>query len=302
MTGSTPDPSGLLAALTERVVVLDGGLATQLEARGHDLSDDLWSARLLIDDPGEIEAAHADFFVAGAEVATTASYQVSYEGLAARGIDRAGADRLLGRSVQLARAATGAYDGARWVAASVGPYGAALADGQEYTGDYGLTVAELRAWHRPRLASLIAAAPDILALETIPCLTEVEALLAEVEGTGVPCWLSLTAVGDRTRRNEPLRDAFAMARDVKEVVAVGVNCCTTETAEVALRLATEMDRPGVVYPNSGEGWDGAARGWVGASTFSPEVVTSWVGSGACLVGGCCRVGPDDIAGIAALVR
>ena len=155
----------------------DGGLATALEARGHDLSDALWSARLLIDDPGEITAVHLAFFRAGADIATTAGYQASFDGLAARGIDRAGAERLLRRSVELARdAAEALVDGrTRWVAASVGPYGAALADGSEYRGRYGLSVAALRTWHRPRLEVLAEAGPDVLALETVPDVDEAEA-------------------------------------------------------------------------------------------------------------------------------
>ena len=281
------------------MVVLDGGLATQLEERGHDLSDDLWSARLLVDDPGEIRAAHGDYAAAGAEMATTASYQVSYAGLAARGVDAAGTDVLLRRSVALAREAG---DGELWVAASIGPYGAALADGQEYTGDYDLDVLGLRTWHRRRLQVLVDAQPDVLAIETVPCLAEVEALLAEVSGLGIPCWLSLTADGDRTRRGEPLAEAFAMAADVPEVLAVGVNCCTADSADVDVPLAHASGRPAVVYPNSGEGWDGPGRRWVGEPTFTADRVTGWLTAGARLVGGCCRVGPREIAEISAIVR
>lgn len=289
----------LAEAIARGVVVLDGGLATQLEARGHDLSDDLWSARLLLDDPAEIRATHGAYAAAGAQVATTASYQVSYRGLAARGVDPSGTDDLLRRSVTLAREA-GAGD--LYVAASIGPYGAALADGQEYTGDYDLDVAGLREWHRRRLHVLIEAAPDVLAIETIPCLSEVEALLAEVAGLGVPCWLSLTADGDRTRRGEAIAEAFAMAAEVPEVLAVGVNCCTADSADVGIPLTEASGGPAVVYPNSGEVWDGAGRHWVGAPTFTPARVSAWVSAGARLVGGCCRVGPREIAQVAALVR
>ncbi len=287
----------LVDALANQPVVLDGGLATRLEARGHDLSDALWSARLLLDDPDQIIAAHEDFYAAGAEVAITASYQVSFAGLAARGVGAQDAERVLRRSVELARHAAAGAPG-RWVAASVGPYGAALADGQEYTGDYDLDVAGLRRWHRPRIAALAAAEPDVLAIETIPCLAEVEALLAEVDGIGVPCWLSLTVDGDRTRRAEPVAEAFRMAAGVAEVVAVGVNCCTAGSADACVPLAAASGKPVVVYPNSGEGWDGAARTWTGTPTFHPDRVTRWLDDGARLVGGCCRVGPDDIAEIA----
>lgn len=280
-------------------LLLDGGLATQLEARGHDLSSALWSARLLAEDPQEIQAAHADFFAAGAQVAITASYQVSFEAMAAIQLDAAATQRLLALSVELARRSAGE---GRWVAASVGPYGASLAGGQEYVGDYGLSIDELRIWHRPRLATLIEAEPDVLALETIPCLAEVEALLAEVSGSGMPAWLSLTSYGSQTRRHEPLAEAFAMAAEVAEIIAVGVNCCSTTGLESVIALAAESGtKPVVVYPNSGEGWDGEARNWSGEPVFQPAQVSEWVNAGAGLVGGCCRVTPRHIAEMAAIL-
>ena len=282
-----------------RPVVLDGGLATLLEQRGHDLSSDLWSARLLRDDPGAIEAAHREFFAAGAEVATTASYQVSFEGFGAEGVDRDEVERLLRRSVELAAAARDAVAPDGWVAASVGPYGAVLADGSEYRGDYDLDVAGLRAFHRPRLevlASTVGEHADVLAIETVPCLAEVEAVLAELDGTGVPAWLSLSSADGRTRAGEPLEEAFAMAADVAEILAVGVNCTTPADARRAVDLAGAHGAV-VVYPNSGQSWDAEARAWTGRSAFDPADVSAWVASGARLVGGCCRVGPQDITSL-----
>ena len=240
----------LRTAIAARPVVLDGGLATLLEQHGHDLSSDLWSARLLRDDPGAIEAAHREFFAAGAEVATTASYQVSFEGFGAEGVDRDEVERLLRRSVELAAAARDAVAPEGWVAASVGPYGAVLADGSEYRGDYDLDVAGLRAFHRPRLdvlASTVGEHADVLAIETVPCLAEVEAVLAELDGSGVPAWLSLSAADGRTRAGEPLEEAFAMAADVAEIVAVGVNCTTPADAGAAVRPRRRA-RPGGRLP------------------------------------------------------
>jgi homocysteine S-methyltransferase len=291
----------LRETIAARPVVLDGGLATLLERHGHDLSSHLWSARLLRDDPSAIEAAHREFFAAGAEVATTASYQVSFEGFGAEGVDRAEVERLLRRSVALAAAARDSVAPDGWVAASVGPYGAVLADGSEYRGDYGIDVAGLRAFHRPRLAvlaSTVGDGADVLAVETVPCLAEVEALLAELDGSGVPAWLSLSAAGGRTRAGEPLEEAFAMAADVAEVIAVGVNCTTPADATAAVPLAAAHGAA-VVYPNSGQGWDAVARAWTGRSAFDAADVAEWIAAGARLVGGCCRVGPEDVAALRA---
>ncbi len=272
-----------------RTVVLDGGLATALEARGHDLGDALWSARLLADDPDAIVAVHRAYFRAGADVATTASYQASFDGFAARGVDRAQADRLLRRSVALARRARdgSADDGRRrWVAASVGPYGASLADGSEYRGRYGRSVAALAAWHRPRLDVLV----DALA------------------GSPVPAWLSFSVAGSRTRAGQPLDEAFAVVAGAPEIVAVGVDCCAPADVGPAVATARAVTgKPVVVYPNSGERWDAVRRRWTGSSRrgsagFDVTQAAGWVAAGATAVGGCCRVGPADIAALARVVR
>ncbi|WP_203230526.1 homocysteine S-methyltransferase family protein, partial [Segeticoccus rhizosphaerae] len=171
-----------------------------------------------------------------------------------------------------------------FVAASVGPYGAALADGSEYTGDYGLDVAALRAFHRPRLEVLAGAGADVLALETIPCLAEVEALLLELERLeGVEAWLSLSCADGRTRRGEDPAVAWAMARDVPQVVAVGVNCTDPQEIDALLPAAAQAGRPVLVYPNSGEGWDPVARTWTGDPSFRPGQVDGWLRAGASAV-------------------
>ncbi|MEU2062697.1 homocysteine S-methyltransferase [Streptomyces sp. NPDC013455] len=304
----TSDTSPSLAdALTAGTVVLDGGMSNQLESAGHDLSDELWSARLLAERPEAVTDAHLAYFLAGASVAITASYQATFEGFAKRGTGREETARLLARSVELARAAArqAAQKGVErplWVAASVGPYGAMLADGSEYRGRYGLSVAELERFHRPRIEVLAAAAPDVLALETVPDADEAAALLRAVRGLGVPVWLSYTVDGPRTRAGQPLEEAFALAAGVDEVIAVGVNCCAPQDVGPAAGIAARVTgRPVVVYPNSGEGWDARARAWRGRTTFGAAQVTAWREAGARLIGGCCRVGPEGIAAIARTV-
>ncbi|MFD5792584.1 homocysteine S-methyltransferase [Streptomyces diastatochromogenes] len=300
---SDTSPS-LAEALAAGTVVLDGGMSNQLESAGHDLSDELWSARLLAERPEAVTEAHLAYFTAGANVAITASYQATFAGFAKRGIGQAEAARLLGLSVELAREAVlqaqdAGVAGPLWVAASVGPYGAMLADGSEYRGRYGLSVDELERFHRPRTEVLAAAGPDVLALETIPDTDEAAALLRAVRGLGVPAWLSYTVDGLRTRAGQPLEEAFALAADVDEVIAVGVNCCAPEDVEYAVETAARVTgKPVVVYPNSGEAWDAEARTWTGRTTFSAEQVKGWRDAGARLIGGCCRVGPEAIAGIA----
>jgi homocysteine S-methyltransferase len=203
---------------------------------------------------------------------------------------------LLRRSVELAKGARAEVgsDGLR-VAASIGPYGAALADGSEYRGRYGLSVAALTRWHRPRLEILADAGADVLALETVPDVDEAEALVDAVRSVGVPAWLSYTIAGTRTRAGQSLAEAFAVAAGVSEIVAVGVNCCAPDDALPAIEIARGVGKPVIVYPNSGERWDG--RAWTGPSRFDAELARQWVAAGARIIGGCCRVGPADIAAL-----
>lgn len=283
-------------------MVLDGGMSNALEDRGHDLSDSLWTARLLRDAPDEIAAVHRSYYEAGARVATTASYQASVAGFEAVGMSRGEAEDAIRRSVTLAREVRDgmADDGtARWVAASVGPYGAVLADGSEYRGRYGLSRQALRDFHQPRLELLAATGPDLFAVETIPDADEAEVLAELLDQVGVPAWFSFSARRLHTRAGQPLADAFAIAASARTVFAVGVNCCAPADVQDAVTLAAEVTgRPAVAYPNSGEAWDAGARSWAGDSAYDLGLVPGWVRAGASFVGGCCRVGPDTIAALA----
>jgi homocysteine S-methyltransferase len=307
------DPFAPILAL-RGIVVLDGGLATQLEAQGNSLADALWSARLLLENPGEIVRAHLAFYRAGAAVATTASYQATFEGFAARGIDHAGAIDLLRRSVALACEARAAWQAERppadllplLVAASIGPYGAFLANGGEYTGRYGRSVAQLRDFHRERLEVLTETEADLLACETIPELEEGIALVELLEATpGARGWLSFScADGARLRSGAAVEEAFALAEQSSRVLAVGVNCTAPEFVdELLARARSATAKPLIVYPNSGEGWDPDGKTWIGAAgpTVDGPAARRWIEAGATIVGGCCRVSPGQIEAVSAMV-
>ena len=279
-------------------LVLDGGLATELERRGADLRDPLWSARILLEDPDLIRAVHADYVAAGADVAISASYQASFEGFANRGLDHGRAAALMRRSVELAREAS---DG-RIVAASVGPYGAVLADGSEYDGRYGLEVRDLVDFHRPRIETLLEAEPDVLAIETIPSIVEAEALVAILEDLpDVAAWISFSCYdGAHISDGTPFADAATMAASSPRVVAVGVNC-SPPVHVPALLSSARVHTPLLAYPNLGSTWDAATKSWIveGARPDLAAAASDWRAAGASIVGGCCGTTPEDIRAIAA---
>lgn len=291
--------------------VLDGGLAIELERRGADLRDPLWSAKLLFEKPSAIADVHRDYLQAGADIITTASYQASVPGFMNRGLSRFDAERLLRLSVKLAQDERDLFWQTRptnrrrpLVAASVGCYGAFLHDGSEYRGAYGLTLSQLTDWHRDRLAILVEASPDLLACETIPCLIEAEALsLALADFPNISAWLSFSCRDElHLGTGEEFSDAVSIVNDIPNAIAVGVNCTAPWLIEPLLCSAQAIARkPFVVYPNLGESWNSPSHRWIGDATSESDWngrATRWYGAGARLIGGCCRTTPAIIQQIA----
>lgn len=292
-------------ALDRGVLVLDGGLATQLEAQGHDLRDSLWSARLLRDAPEEIVAAHRAFFAVGADVAITASYHASYPGFAKVGIDEDQATRLFALSVELARRAQPA-DRPTFVAGSVGLYGVVWANGAEYTGDYSrATDDDIAHEQRRRIRALADAGPDLLAIETIPSGREAM-ILGELltQPPGVEAWVTFCCRDEHHLSDgTPIDAAVRAVTRTGRVAAVGVNCTHPQYVESLLTDARAVtDLPLVAYPNWGRVWDGEWVQGTGVVEFSPDLLDRWYAAGARVIGGCCGIGPEGIAGVAGWAR
>ncbi|MDP9084376.1 MAG: homocysteine S-methyltransferase [Pseudomonadota bacterium] len=292
-------------------VVLDGALATELERRGADLRDPLWSAKCLIETPALIRDVHLTYFRAGADVATTASYQANFRAFEHRGIDHEEAARLMRAAVALASSArdefwdTGSNRGGRLrplVAASIGPYGATLGDGSEYRGHYSLDDQALAEFHRPRFRVLAESGADLLAFETIPCLREALVLARLLrEFAPLRAWLAFSCRdGERNSEGEDVGSCVAALRGFEQIAAVGVNCTPPQYMTPLLRrMRAQTDAPLLIYPNSGEFYDAESKCWRaghGALPFGGQA-RRWYGEGARLIGGCCRTSPDDIRGI-----
>jgi homocysteine S-methyltransferase len=295
----------LLAA--SGTVLLDGGLGTELDRRGVDLRDPLWSARALVESPNLVRDVHTAYFAAGADVAISSSYQASFEGLGARGLGRAEAAALFRRSIELAREAAAGFDDHRIVAASVGPYGAFLGNGAEYTGEYDLDEEGLVRFHAPRLEALAEGAPDVFALETIPSVVEGRALVRALERVpDVPAWMSFSCRdGSHLCDGSPFEGAVEVAASSPSVVAIGVNCTSPLHVCSLVEIAAGAGLPVACYPNRGAFWDPVRKGWVDPPRPDPRPglrPLEWRDAGASLIGGCCGTTPDDIAAMAAALR
>jgi homocysteine S-methyltransferase len=307
-----------IASILDRypVLVIDGALATELERRGCDLKDDLWSAKILLEQPEMIRQVHYDYFKAGADCAITASYQATIEGFSKRGLNQQEALTLIQKSVGLAVEARDQFwadesnrvgRSRPFVAASVGPYGAFLADGSEYRGNYGLTEIELMDFHRPRMKALIDAGADLLACETIPCLIEAQAMVKLLEEfQSIQAWISFSCRDDiHVNEGQRLEDCVRLIVASPFVAAVGVNCTSPKYIPSLIREAGRAtDKPILVYPNSGEMYDATKNDWDGQPVYASfsEEAREWHRAGARMIGGCCRTTPEDIRGIAGWAR
>lgn len=295
-------------------MIIDGALASELQRRGCDLNDSLWSAKVLIEQPELIQQVHYDYFKAGADCAITASYQATAMGFAQKGIELEESIKLIKTSVKLAQQAKMQYlndikqDKALLIAGSVGPYGAYLANGSEYTGDYQLSESEFIAFHKDRVTALIDAGVDILACETMPSFLEIKALVKLIQQFPmVNCWFSLTLkdqqhISDGT----PLTEVIEYLNSIEQIVSVGINCIALEKVTPALGVLSKLtSKPLIVYPNSGEEYDPTTKQWHKNHhhncTFANQLDT-WIKLGAKLIGGCCQTTPEDIVEIHQLLN
>jgi len=298
------------------VLVIDGALATELERRGCDLKDDLWSARILLEQPDIIKQVHLDYFKAGADCAITASYQATIEGFQKRGLNRKDSIALIQKSVRLAGEARDEFwtDEANragrskpFVAASVGPYGAFLADGSEYRGNYGLSERDLMDFHRPRIQALVDAGADALACETIPCLIEAQAIARLLkEFPEISAWISFTGRdGTHISEGQRFADCVRQLEDHPQITAIGINCTSPTHIPSLVREAKKAtEKPILVYPNLGETYNAEKNDWNGDPVVDSfgEQAREWYNAGARLIGGCCRTTPEDIRVIASWAR
>lgn len=298
-----PDPLQPFLA-DQGFAMLDGGLATEMEARGADLDHFLWSARMLAKSPELVGSVHYDYLAAGADIVATATYQASFGGFARAGFDHRQAAALMLLAVDLAVEARALF----WsreehragrlhplVAASVGPYGACLHDGSEYHGNYGIGFRELLDFHRERMDLLADTPADLFAFETIPSQLEAEVLIELLaDYPGKSAWLSFSCRdGARVCHGESFADCAALAEASAQVVAVGVNCTAPQHIDSLLQSVSGLRTPRIVYPNSGEQWVAGENRWAGQSCRG-LTAAAWYRQGARLLGGCCRTGPEDI--------
>ncbi len=292
--------------MTERPVLLDGGLATELEAQGLDIGNPLWSAALLQDDPEAIVKAHCAYIAAGAQCIETASYQASYEGFVANGLSGPQAEKLMRLSIDLAMRARDDCRADVAIAASLGPYGAMLHDGSEYRGDYRADEGELRAFHRKRIASFDTPDVDVVALETIPSMPEARVLDALLRDCKTPAWISFSCRDEQhICDGTPLADAAALFQQHPTVAAIGINCTPPQFVPALIGILREAvpDKAIIAYPNSGETYHAGDNRWTGTVTPGDcaSAAAEWVRAGAKFVGGCCRMGPSHIAAMGAML-
>lgn len=292
--------------LTSRpFIVLDGAFATELERLGCNINDPLWSATALYKSPELVKKVHRFYLDAGADIITSASYQATIPGFLAKGFTRTEAEALLKKSLALAKEVRDEFESETGrhalVAASIGPYGAYLADGSEYRGHYAIGRKELADFHRSRLTLLAEERPDLFACETFPSLVEAEAVSDVLHDIpGAAAWFSFSCKSETlTCGDDTIEDCARFLDTVPEALAIGVNCTAPEyVASLICRIKGAAKKPVLVYPNSGETYDPVTKTWKGAASSYPDYAREWYEAGARMIGGCCRTTPDTIRAVA----
>lgn len=287
------------------IVILDGSMSRLLEEQGLEINHRLWTALALVEQPEAIYQVHKQYFDAGANVAITASYQATVKSFEDVGYSEKQAIACIERSVTLAKKAKQDSKGgqAKWIAGSIGPYGAYLSDGSEYTGAYQISDYELKDFHEERIKALIASGVDVLAIETIPRLDELRVILNIIAVINFPVWVSISLKDTAHLANgDSLADFQQLVEQDQNVIAYGINCVSPQlVAPVIENLSVAATKPLVAYPNSGAIFDAVTKTW--SEEISVEQVFStdarcWHQKGAKLIGGCCCSTEHDIARLA----
>lgn len=300
----------------QKIVIADGATGTELERKGYDIKDSLWSAKFLMDNPQVICEVHRDYLDAGSDCITTLSYQATFEGFMKKGLSEDEAKKIIESSVKLAIDTRDEF----WnnldnkdnrakplVAASIGPYGAFLADGSEFTGNYGLNEDELVSFHQKRMKTIIDANPDILACETVPCLMEAKAYVKLLEQfPNTQAWISFSAKdGKHINSGESIKECAKYLDAQKQIAAIGINCTAPQYIESLIQEIKEVStKPIIVYPNGGAVYDGLTKTWstqANNSTYG-KMAQMWYEKGASIIGGCCQTTPSDIEQISNWIR
>ena len=289
----------------EYPLILDGGLSNVLEGFGCDLNHELWSANLIIKQPELIIQAHLAYLEAGANCITTSGYQASVEGFIKTGLSLQESEKLIRRSVDLAQEAREIYIKSHhtkkkiYIAGSMGPYGAILADGSEYNGDYNISKKELKDFHAQRIKLYANANLDFFAFETIPSLIEVQVLSELFDELNKPSWVSFSCKDEfHLNDGNKISDAVKLLSISSSIFAIGVNCTAPKYISKIIDVLKHSapEKKIIVYPNSGEVYHAESKSWLGVSDpFSFEkMAREWLKKGAHIIGGCCRIGPEHI--------
>ncbi len=292
----------------QKAIIIDGALGTQIQRNGHNVNDSLWSAKFLDENPKVIKDVHIQYLNAGADIIITSSYQASFEGFLKKGFTQEKAVELLKLSINIAIEARDDF----WekcdqqnrikplVAASIGPYGAYLADGSEYSGDYKISDIELKDFHKKRLEVLIQTKPDIYAFETIPSKNEAKILCDLIEDFNIKnSWISFSAKNENfTNAHDEIVEAIKYLNNCHSLGAVGINCTAPQyIPQLIENIKSSTNKPIVIYPNGGSKYNPITKNWE-KGEISPieysKMAHLWFEKGATIIGGCCETGPEEI--------
>jgi len=284
--------------MKKEIKLLDGSLSYPLEKQGYNLNKKLWTGDALINDPNVIKKIHKDYLVAGVDFISTSTYQISYRVLKEMGYNLNEIKDIFKRSVDLVQDAIEETKIKRKVkiVGSYGPFGASLSDGSEYTGKYKTSDEIIMSYHIDNMNIIKELDIDIVLYETIPCLREIEILSKVVEEYKKEVWISFTCNKDlEFRDGTSIMKACKILSSIENISTIGINCFSPLLAEKAIKkLKKNSNKKILIYPNSGEIYNNKDKNWYGEKYFDNSMIKKWLALSPDIIGGCCRVGFEDI--------
>jgi homocysteine S-methyltransferase len=284
--------------MKKEIKLLDGSLSYPLEKQGYNLNKKLWTGDALINDPNVIKKVHKDYLIAGVDFISTSTYQISYNVLEAMDYSLNEIKDVFKRSVNLVEQAIQETNIKREIkiVGSYGPYGASLSNGSEYTGKYDTSDNIIMDYHIKNMNIIKELDIDIILYETIPCLREIEILSKLVEEYKKEVWVSFTCNKDlEFRDGSSIIKACKILSSIEVISTIGINCFSPLLAEKAIKkLKDNSNKKILIYPNSGEIYNNKDKDWYGEKYFDRSMIKKWLALSPDIIGGCCRVGFEDI--------
>ena len=284
--------------MSKKIKLLDGSMSFPMEQLGYNLKNKLWTGKALINNPDLIKDIHKGYIDAGADFISTSTYQISFDRLKNMGYQSEEIKKIFQKSVDIVKDAIEESKLKKEIkiVGSFGPYASYDPEASEYIGEYDSTDIEIKKFHLNNIRIIEETDLDIILYETIPCLREIKILSEALSHSTKEIWISITCNEEMEFRDgSSFKDACEIISKIEKITTMGINCFSPLLVKKAIDLLKKYSNKKIlIYPNSGEIYNPKERFWTGNNEFNNSMIKNWLSLYPDIIGGCCRIGYDDI--------